>query len=248
MSRNRPNSFSRSSRRWVALIVASALCAGCDSELSGGPSGRADAGPVLADAGPDVRLGADANSDARVAPDADPRPIEIVASAGAPGALQGRDALGRSARARARASSAPRSARSSASTTASTKHTSSRSGASSRTGCGSTSRCPSRRSPRRSPPSASRSRRAQSASRAIKATPERASLFAEAARADDASARAIMGRRLYERLLARRPSEAEVEELTAFWSETSGAPEARAAQWATMSCFALATSVEALFY
>jgi hypothetical protein len=68
------------------------------------------------------------------------------------------------------------------------------------------------------------------------------------ANADGAEARAAIDR-LYKRLLQRAPTEAEAGHLAGLYGEVTTAQEPRPARsWALLSCFAVATSVEALFY
>ena len=57
-----------------------------------------------------------------------------------------------------------------------------------------------------------------------------------------------MGTRLVERLLRREAKAGEVGELVAFWEEVKADSDDPRRDWATLSCFALATSVESLFY
>lgn len=55
--------------------------------------------------------------------------------------------------------------------------------------------------------------------------------------------------RLYRSFLKRNPSEVEVEHLRGFYGDVTAANEPRPSRaWAIMSCFAVATSVEMLFY
>lgn len=77
-------------------------------------------------------------------------------------------------------------------------------------------------------------------------------LFAEVAgtgTAPDPSARRAVARRLYERLLARPGAAAEIDALVAFYDELAGSTNPEASQtWAQLSCYAVATSTEFLFY
>lgn len=63
----------------------------------------------------------------------------------------------------------------------------------------------------------------------------------------DASQREAFGHRAYRRLLGRDPSPQELEHLEDFWRELEQ-EQATAAQWALLSCFSVASSMEALFY
>jgi hypothetical protein len=67
--------------------------------------------------------------------------------------------------------------------------------------------------------------------------------------APDAAAREAMGTRLVEKILRREARADEVAELVAFWDEVlAEEPEDPRRDWATLTCFSLATSTEALFY
>ena len=67
--------------------------------------------------------------------------------------------------------------------------------------------------------------------------------------APDAAALGAMSTRLVEKLLRREAREGEVGELVAFWDEVvEEASEDPRRDWATLACFSLATSTEALFY
>ena len=63
--------------------------------------------------------------------------------------------------------------------------------------------------------------------------------------ADDPEARAVVAERLYIHLLRRDGEPREVQALVDFWDAL---PEQDAETWAQLSCFALATSLENLFY
>lgn len=87
------------------------------------------------------------------------------------------------------------------------------------------------------------------------AAPDQAVLFAELAAGADSSAgaalsadaRAAVAGRLYERLLARTPQQAEIDALVAFGDDMTGST-APARDWAQLACYAVATSTEFLFY
>ncbi len=65
----------------------------------------------------------------------------------------------------------------------------------------------------------------------------------------DADAMGAMGRRLYEKVLQREATEDEVKNLVEFWAEVEAeAPEDPRREWATLTCFAVATSLESMFY
>ncbi|MEM1349111.1 MAG: hypothetical protein AAGI01_11180 [Myxococcota bacterium] len=66
--------------------------------------------------------------------------------------------------------------------------------------------------------------------------------------APDEQALHAMGRKLYRRLLSRDPQDDELEELVAFWALIADDTTDHARDWATMTCYAVATSVESLFY
>ncbi len=67
--------------------------------------------------------------------------------------------------------------------------------------------------------------------------------------APDEAARKAMGTRLVERLLRREARAEEVAELVKFWDEVlEEESEDPRRDWATLTCFSLATSTEALFY
>lgn len=83
------------------------------------------------------------------------------------------------------------------------------------------------------------------------AAPEEAVIFGEVASgAPDEAKYAAVSARLYERLLQREAEPAEVAALAGFVREVEEEVGAEAAprEWATMSCFVVATSMEALFY
>lgn len=84
------------------------------------------------------------------------------------------------------------------------------------------------------------------------ADPGQAVLFAEVAAeagggAASAEARAAVARRLYERLLARVPQQAEIDALVAFGDDMAGST-APARDWSQLACYAVATTTEFLFY
>jgi len=71
--------------------------------------------------------------------------------------------------------------------------------------------------------------------------------FAEGSEPDDQALRA-MGRKLYRRMLSRNPQDDELDELVGFWATIADDSTDQPKDWATMTCYAVATSVEALFY
>lgn len=86
------------------------------------------------------------------------------------------------------------------------------------------------------------------------ADPGQAVLFAEVAadagaggNAASAESRAAVARRLYERLLARVPQQAEIDALVAFGDDMAGST-APARDWSQLACYAVATTTEFLFY
>ena len=82
------------------------------------------------------------------------------------------------------------------------------------------------------------------------AAPGDAVIFAEVADAAaqlSAQARAAVAGRLYERLLARAATAAEIDALVAFGDQVTGRDEP-ARQWAQLACYAVATTTENLFY
>lgn len=80
------------------------------------------------------------------------------------------------------------------------------------------------------------------------ADPAGAVLFAEVAgpAAPDDEARAAVARRLYERLLARPATSAEIDALVGFHAELGAGAQPR--DWAQLTCYAVATTTEFLFY
>lgn len=85
------------------------------------------------------------------------------------------------------------------------------------------------------------------------ADPQGAVLFKEVAQAGAQATEAdyqAVSRRIYEQVLAREPEDFEVQNLAAFTAEVQ--EEVGAArvpqEWSTMSCFMVATSMEAMFY
>ncbi|MEZ4461808.1 MAG: hypothetical protein R3E66_19230 [bacterium] len=80
------------------------------------------------------------------------------------------------------------------------------------------------------------------------ANPADASLFKEIAAAPADEALRAMGNRLYQQLLSRDAQNDELDELVAFWADVEDAGADAASEWATFSCYAVATSTEMLFY
>lgn len=82
--------------------------------------------------------------------------------------------------------------------------------------------------------------------------PAQAHLFGalyEATTPPDAASLAQVSAKLYRSLLRREATSEELELLVAFWDELQAAdPSTSKLQWATMTCYALATSLESLFY
>lgn len=60
--------------------------------------------------------------------------------------------------------------------------------------------------------------------------------------------REAMSRRLVTALLARHPSDADLDDLAGLWESLEGDDPTKAQEWATLACFAVATSTEMLFY
>lgn len=77
--------------------------------------------------------------------------------------------------------------------------------------------------------------------------PGRAALFADVVETSTPEALAAVANRLYERLLARAATAPETEALVGLYDEL-GERAARNRTWAQLSCFAVATSTEFLFY
>lgn len=80
-------------------------------------------------------------------------------------------------------------------------------------------------------------------------SPAAATLFKEITAGATHEAVAAVGRRLYQRILRRDPSAGELEGLRAFYDDlasTEGADAPR--RFATLACFAVSTTEEALFY
>lgn len=77
-------------------------------------------------------------------------------------------------------------------------------------------------------------------------SPADASLFREISADPSSEDLRAMGSRLYRRLLSRDAEPGELDELEAFWGELEG--DEQATEWATLSCFAVASSTEMLFY
>jgi len=79
--------------------------------------------------------------------------------------------------------------------------------------------------------------------------PDNASVFKELSAKPSSEDLRAMGNRLYQRLLSRDAEPGELDEFEQFWTDVQDeGPEKPQLQWATMSCFAVATSTEMLFY
>lgn len=76
--------------------------------------------------------------------------------------------------------------------------------------------------------------------------PDDAVLFPEISDEPSAEDFNAMGSRLYRRILSRDAEPGELEELAGFWDELEG--DDRPVEWATLTCFAVASSTESLFY
>lgn len=81
------------------------------------------------------------------------------------------------------------------------------------------------------------------------AAPADAVLFAELSESASVDDLQAIGNRLYRRMLSRDAEPQELAELVTFWEElrADGGPNPHV-DWATLSCFALASSTEMLFY
>jgi hypothetical protein len=81
------------------------------------------------------------------------------------------------------------------------------------------------------------------------AQPASAVVFSDVAEASevDETALSSSARALYLRILRREPEDREIDELVAFYDEVPAGSD-RAQTWAHLSCFAVATSLESLFY
>lgn len=76
----------------------------------------------------------------------------------------------------------------------------------------------------------------------------KAVIFKEMSAEPTAAELRAMGQRLVEGLLSREAQEDDLNAMVAFYGELEGSDDERRKAWATLSCFALASSLEMLFY